>query len=118
MLAYLPILILLLIAVGIAVGQTFLSSVLGPKKPSPEKNAPYECGIVPAEDARKAVWVRFYMVAMLFILFDMETVFLYPWATLYRKLGMFGLMEMTVFLAILLIGYVYAWKKGALTWED
>jgi NADH-quinone oxidoreductase subunit A len=117
MLAYLPVLILLLIAVGIAVGQVAISSVLGPKKPSPEKNAPYECGIIPAEDARKGVWVRFYLIGMLFILFDMETVFLYPWAVLYRRLGLFGLAEMAVFLAILLLGYAYAWKKGALTWD-
>ena len=117
MIHYLPILILLLIAIAIAVGQVALSSILGPRKPTPQKNAPYECGIIPAEDARKGVWVRFYMIAMLFILFDMETVFLYPWAVLYRRLGVFGLIEMSVFLAILLIGYAYAWKKGALKWD-
>jgi len=114
---YLPLLILLALSVIIAAGQTGLSALLGPKKPSPEKNASYECGIVPAEDARKAVWVRFYMIAMLFILFDMETVFLYPWAVLYRRLGLFGLVEMTTFLIILIVGYAYAWKKGALTWD-
>ena len=114
---YLPILILLALAIVIAGGMLGLSSLLGPKKPSPEKNASYECGIIPAEDARKAVWVRYYLVAMLFILFDIETVFLYPWAVIYRSLGLFGLMEMLVFLAILLIGYVYAWKKGALQWD-
>lgn len=117
MIAYLPLLILLVIAISVAVGQVAISSVLGPKKPSPEKNAPYECGIIPAEDARKGVWVRFYLIGMLFILFDMETVFLYPWAVIYRKLGMFGLVEMTVFLGILLFGYAYAWKKGALSWD-
>jgi NADH-quinone oxidoreductase subunit A len=117
MLQYLPILVLLVVAIGIAVGQIAISAVLGPKKPSAEKNAPYECGIIPAEDARKSVWVRFYLIGMLFILFDMETVFLYPWAVLYRKLGLLGLIEMGTFLIILLIGYVYAWKKGALTWD-
>jgi NADH-quinone oxidoreductase subunit A len=114
---YLPILFLLIIALAIAGGMVGASSLLGPKKPSPEKLAPYECGIIPGEDARKAVWVRFYMIAMLFILFDIETVFLYPWAVLYRRLGLFGLAEMASFLAILLIGYAYAWKKGALTWD-
>ncbi len=114
---YLPILILMLIAIVIALGQTGASAILGPKKPSPEKNAPYECGIIPGEDARKPVFVRFYLVAMLFILFDMETVFLYPWAVLFRKLGVFGLVEMATFLIILLVGYAYAWKKGALSWR-
>jgi NADH-quinone oxidoreductase subunit A len=104
---YLPILFLLIIALAIAGGMVGASSLLGPKKPSPEKLAPYECGIIPGEDARKAVW----------ILFDFETVFLYPWAVLYRRLGLFGLAEMASFLAILLIGYAYAWKKGALTWD-
>ena len=114
---YLPILILVILAIVIGAGLIGASALLGPKKPSPEKNAPYECGIIPAEDARKAVWIRFYLIAMLFILFDMETVFLYPWAVIYRRLGLFGLAEMATFIAILLIGYAYAWKKGALTWE-
>jgi NADH-quinone oxidoreductase subunit A len=114
---YLPILIVLVIVIAVGIGMVFASALLGPKKPSPEKNAPYECGIIPAEDARKSVWVRFYMIAMLFILFDIETVFLYPWAVIYRKLGLFGLGEMATFLVILIVGYAYAWKKGALSWD-
>lgn len=114
---YLPLLFLLVIATCVAGGLVLASSFLGPKKPSPEKDAPYECGIIPGEDARKAVSVRFYLVAMLFILFDMETVFLYPWAVLYRRLGLFGLGEMATFLVILIVGYVYALKKGALQWD-
>jgi NADH-quinone oxidoreductase subunit A len=114
---YLPILIVLVLTIVIGVGMVFASSLLGPKNPSPEKNAPYECGIIPSDDAGKSVWVRFYIIAMLFILFDIETVFLYPWAVIYRRLGLFGLAEMTTFLVILLIGYAYAWKKGALSWD-
>ena len=114
---YLPLLFLLAIATCVAGGLVLVSSFLGPKKPSPEKDAPYECGIIPGEDARKAVWVRFYLVAMLFILFDMETVFLYPWAVLYRRLGLFGLGEMATVLVILIVGYIYALQKGALQWD-
>ena len=117
MIDYLPILAMLGVALALAGGMLGVAHLLGPKKPSAEKNAPYECGIIPDTDARKGVWVRFYLIAMLFILFDIETVFMYPWAVLYRQLGLFGLFEMATFLIVLAVGYVYAWKKGALTWD-
>lgn len=117
MITYLPILLVIFVATLLAVGQVALSWVLGPKRPTPEKLVPYECGIIPTEDARKSVWVRFYLIAMLFILFDIETIFLYPWAVVYRKLALFGLVEMALFIGILLLGYAYAWKKGALDWD-
>jgi NADH-quinone oxidoreductase subunit A len=113
-----------LAAVAFAGGSLLISFLLGPKRPTPEKLAPYECGIVPLEDARKSIFVRYYLVAMLFILFDMEIVFLIPWAVVFRqltftgsKVALFGLIEMGIFLAILILGYVYAWRKGALEWD-
>lgn len=121
---YLPVLIMTLAAVAFAGGSLLISFLLGPKRPTPEKLAPYECGIVPLEDARKSIFVRYYLVAMLFILFDMEIVFLIPWAVVFRqltftgsKVALFGLIEMGIFLAILILGYVYAWRKGALEWD-
>ena len=81
------------------------------------KLAPYECGCEPVGSARERFSIKFYLIAMLFILFDIEAVFLYPWAVLFKRLGVFGLMEMGVFIAILFVGYVYVWKKGALEWE-
>ena len=115
--SYLPVLILFVVAAGLAAAMLVLSALLGPRKPSPQKLLPYECGIIPVEDARKSVWVRFYLIAMLFILFDMEIVFMYPWAVVYRQLSLFGLAEMAVFVGILVVGYLYAWKKGALEWD-
>jgi NADH-quinone oxidoreductase subunit A len=115
--AYLPILLLITFAIIFGVGTLFISSLIGPKKPSPLKFTPYECGCEPVGSARERFSVRFYLVAMLFILFDIEAVFLYPWSVLYKRLGVFGLIEMGVFILILLVGYVYIWKKGALEWE-
>lgn len=121
---YLPVLLMILAAIAFAGGSILLSFLLGPKRPTPQKQAPYECGIVPLEDARKPVWVRYYLIAMLFILFDMEIVFLIPWAVVFRRLtfagsdlALYGLLEMGIFLAILVLGYVYAWRKGALEWD-
>jgi NADH-quinone oxidoreductase subunit A len=90
---------------------------VGLKKPTPVKLSPYECGMPPVGTARDRFSIKFYIIAMLFILFDIEAVFLYPWAVEFRKLGMFGFVEMGVFIAILLVGYIYVWKKGALEWE-
>jgi len=114
---YLPIGILVLLASLFAAGNILLSSVLGPRRPNPEKLSPYECGIMPVGTARQRFSVKFYLVAMLFIIFDMEIVFLYPWAVVFHELKVFGLMAMGTFLVILLVGYFYAWKKGGLEWE-
>ncbi len=115
--SYLPILVLIAISLIFALGVVILSFLIGPKKPSAVKLAPYECGMPLVGSARQRFSVKFYIVAMLFILFDIETVFLYPWAVVFKKLGMFGFAEMGVFIVILLVGYVYVWKKGALEWE-
>ena len=115
--SYLPILVLITIAMLFAVGSVTFSFIFGPKKPSKIKLAPYECGMPLIGTARERFSVKFYIVAMLFILFDIEAVFLYPWAVVFKKLGMFGFVEMGVFIVILLVGYVYVWKKGALEWE-
>lgn len=115
--SYLPILVLITIALLFALGSVTFSFLFGPKKPSVIKLAPYECGMPLIGTARERFSVKFYIVAMLFILFDIETVFLYPWAVVFKKLGMFGFVEMGVFIVILLVGYVYVWKKGALEWE-
>lgn len=115
--AYLPILITLAFTfalIGVLLG---LSWLLSTRRPDRVKDAMYECGIAPVGDARLRHSVRFYVVAMLFIVFDLETVFLYPWAVTFRKLGLFGLVEMVVFLAILMIGLVYVWRRGALDWS-
>jgi NADH-quinone oxidoreductase subunit A len=93
------------------------SLILGMRKPTPEKQAPYECGMQPVGTARERFSVKFYLVAMLFLLFDIEAVFLFPWAVVYRDLKLFGFFEMLVFIAVVLAGYVYVWKKGALEWE-
>ncbi|HEX9874223.1 MAG TPA: NADH-quinone oxidoreductase subunit A [Deferrimonas sp.] len=114
---YLPILVLVAIAFAFALGSVVMSRLVGPKKPSAIKLAPYECGMPLVGTARERVSVKFYIIAMLFIVFDIEAVFLYPWAVMFKKLGLFGFVEMGVFIAILLVGYVYVWKKGALEWE-
>ncbi len=114
---YLPILILLIVATTVAVLALLLASFLGPHKPNAVKLSTYESGKIPIGDARRPFPVKYYLTAMLFILFDIEVVFLYPWAVLLRKLGIFGLIEMGIFIAVLLIGYVYVWKKGALEWD-
>jgi NADH-quinone oxidoreductase subunit A len=117
LLDYLPILILVALAALFAGGSILLSALLGPRRPTPEKLSPYECGIEPVGTARERFSVKFYLVAMLFIIFDMEIVFLYPWAVVYKQLRFFGLAAMGTFLLILLVGYVYVWKKGGLEWD-
>lgn len=115
--AYAPLLIHLLVAMGLAGLILILSSLVGRHRPSAVKMQPYECGITPVGDAREPFSVKFYLVAMIFILFDVEAVFLYPWAYVYRELHWFGFVEMLLYILILLAGYVYLWKKGALDWN-
>lgn len=111
--------ILLFIAVGIAVGVVpmALGRLMGPNRPDPEKLSPYECGFEPFEDARMKFDVRYYLVAILFILFDLEIAFLFPWAVVVNEVGTFGFLSMMLFLAILVVGFAYEWMKGALEWE-
>jgi len=114
---YLPILVLLILAVILAVLVIVLGHAFGPKRPTPRKLMPYESGMRPIGPGTRRMPVRFYLIAILFILFDIEVVFFLPWAIIFRKLGLFGLVEMLIFIGILLVGYFYAWKKGALEWE-
>ena len=114
---YFSVLLLLAIALVMAVGFVFLSQALGPKRYDPVKYSVYECGVDPITTAAVRVSVKFYLIALLFILFDLESAFIYPWAVLFRELGVFGFIEMAVFIGILLAGLVYAWKKGALEWQ-
>ena len=112
-----PILIFLILVTGFAVVSVVGSLILGMRKPTPEKPTPYECGMQPVGTARERFSVKFYLVAMLFLLFDIEAVFLFPWAVVYRDLKLFGFFEMLLFIAVVLAGYVYVWKRGALEWE-
>jgi NADH-quinone oxidoreductase subunit A len=105
------------VAVGFALFVLLASALIGKRKITPQKMIPYECGMDPIGEARKPFSVKFYIVAMLFIIFDIEAVFLYPWALIFKDLRVFGLVEMAVFVAILLVGFIYVWKKGALEWE-
>ena len=114
---FLPILIMIGLGVGFAAGNVFLSQFLGPRRPSPEKSAPYECGMPAVGDARERQSVKFYLVAMIFLLFDIEVAFLYPWALALRDLGVAGLWQIVTFFALLLVGYVYVWRKGAFDWS-
>jgi NADH-quinone oxidoreductase subunit A len=113
---WLPILIMIGLGAGFGVVNIVLSHLLGPKKPTPEKLAPYECGMPPVGDARERHPVKFYLVAISFLLFDVEVAFTYPWAMAIRDLGWHGFILMTVFFALLTVGFVYEWKKGALDW--
>jgi NADH-quinone oxidoreductase subunit A len=114
--AYIPILIFLLVAIAFAVVTIWFSWSISPVRYNKVKLEPYECGIEPATDARDRYSVRYYLVAMLFVIFDVETVFLFPWAVIMDELALFGLIEMLVFLGILIVGYFYAWRRGALDW--
>ena len=113
---YFPVLVQFIVVVAIATAILGLSAWVGAKRPSREKLSPYECGIPPVGNARERFSISFYLVGMLFILFDVEAVFLYPWAVVYKSLKWFGFLEMFLYIAILLAGYVYIWKKGALDW--
>jgi NADH-quinone oxidoreductase subunit A len=114
---YIPIGIMILFGVVFAVVMSKASEWLGPKNPTEQKLSTYESGMEPVRTARERVSVKYYLVAMMFIIFDIEVVFLYPWAVNFRALGLFGLIEMFVFIAILMFGYLYVWKKGALKWD-
>lgn len=113
---YFPVVLQALIAMAIAAGMLVGSYVLGKKVRNRVKDLPYECGIVPTGSARERFSVKFYLVGMVFILFDVEAVFLYPWAVVYRELGLYGFVIMLLFLDLILWGYYYIWKKGALDW--
>jgi NADH-quinone oxidoreductase subunit A len=114
---YLPILMFLIAAVLFAAGTIALSTFIVPRRTSPQKNSAYECGVDPVGNARSRFTIKFYLVAVLFILFDIEAVFLYPWAVSFRQLGLYGLIEMLLFILILLVGYLYLLKKKALEWD-
>jgi NADH-quinone oxidoreductase subunit A len=109
----------ILLVIGLAAGGIFLlmSNFLGPRRPGKVKSMPYECGIDPVGDARLRFSVKYYIIAMLFILFDIEAIFLYPWAVMFKQLRLFALFEMLVFLGLLVGGYIYLWRRGALEWE-
>ena len=114
---YWPVLLQALIAMAVAAGMVGISYILGHKVRNRVKDMPYECGITPTGSARERFSVKFYLVGMLFILFDIEAIFLYPWAVVYRELKMFAFFEMLVFIALVLAGFFYIWKKGALEWS-
>jgi NADH-quinone oxidoreductase subunit A len=117
MLEYVAIALMIVIATLVALIAIGLGNLFGPRKKSEAKSMPYESGMNPYGEATSRLPVRFYLIAVLFILFDIEVIFFLPWAVVFRRLGLFGLIEMIVFIVILLVGYVYAWKKGALEWE-
>jgi len=114
---YLPILILFILATLLAGLLILIGHAFGPHRPTSKKMQPYESGMTPIGPGTRRIPVRFYLIAVLFILFDIEIVFFFPWAVVFRQLGLFGLVEMLIFISILLVGYFYAWKKGALEWE-
>jgi NADH-quinone oxidoreductase subunit A len=118
--SYIPVLVMLLGSIAVVTVLLYLSHAIGPKRPSPTKLATYECGMTPIGSGRERFPIKFYLIAMLFIIFDIETVFLYPWAVNYRTNGgliWFNLVEMLVFIAILFVGYIYIWRRGAFEWE-
>jgi len=115
--SYMPILIMLLVALGVAGLLLVVSWFVGSRRPSRSKLSPYECGVPPVGTARDRFSVKFYLIAMVFIVFDIETVFFYPWAVEFDKLGLFGLVEMAIFVGILFTAYLYLWRRGAFEWE-
>ena len=114
---YLGIVVAFVLAGTFAAANLVLASSLGPRKPSPVKSEPFECGQIPFSLPAGRLTIKFYLTAILFILFDVELVFLYPWAVVYRGLGLLGLVEMTIFLGVLMVGFFYAWDNGALEWQ-
>ena len=114
---YIPILVMVIVAGAFAVIALGASALLGPRRANQAKNEPYESGILPFGDAKRRFPIQFYVVAVLFILFDVEVILMYPWAVAARKLGVFGLVEMAIFIVILLVGFVYAWKNDAFKWQ-
>ena len=114
---YLPLLIFIAVCLGLGVVLLALGKLLAPNRPDPEKNSPYECGFEAFGDARLKFDVRYYLVAILFIIFDLEIAFLFPWAVVLEEIGLFGFVAMMVFLGILVVGFIYEWMQGALEWE-
>ena len=114
---WLSILLLALLGAAFGIGSILMARFLGPRKPTPEKEAPYECGMPPVGDARERQPIKFYLVAMIFLLFDIEVAFLYPWAMAIQDLRWLGFLQVVVFFALLIAGYVYVWRKGALDWD-
>ena len=114
---YLPILVFVMLAFGISMGALFSSLVVGEKNSYADKNSTYECGFDPFDDSRSRFEVKFYLVAILFIIFDLEIIFLFPWAITFKELGLFGFLSMMFFLLVLTIGFIYEWTKGALDWN-
>jgi NADH-quinone oxidoreductase subunit A len=116
-LEFLPVAILIVLAVVLAILVVVLGHVFGPRRPTPRKGQPYESGMSPYGPGTRRISVRYYLIAVLFILFDIEVIFFLPWAVVFRQLRWFALAEMVIFVAILMVGFIYAWKKGALEWE-
>jgi NADH-quinone oxidoreductase subunit A len=114
---YFPILLFILVGLAVGVVPMALGKLLSPSRPDPEKLSPYECGIEPFEDARMKFDVRYYLVAILFIIFDLEVSFLFPWAIVLGDLGLYGYCSMMIFLGVLTVGFIYEWRKGALEWD-
>ncbi len=114
---YFPILLFILVGLVIGLGPLILGKLVSPHKPDSEKNSPYECGFEAFEDARMKFDVRYYLVAILFILFDLEIAFLFPWAVVLKEIGIFGFLAMLLFLGVLVVGFIYEWVKGALEWD-
>lgn len=114
---YFPIALFLLAVVGFALVTLWISFFVHPKFASAEKSSPYECGSEPISDARMPFPVRYYIIAMLFVIFDVEIMFLYPWAVAFDQIGLFGLVEMVIFILLFIVGYIYAWRKQALEWD-
>ncbi len=114
---FLPVVVFLLIGTAVGLGMLIAGWFIRPRNPYPEKLITYESGITPFMEAHQKFSIRYYIIAMLFLIFDIEAVFLYPWAVAFNRIGLYGLMEMVIFIIILLVGYFYAWKKGALEWE-
>ncbi len=115
--AYIPILLFVLVAIGFAISALVFAWLVRPEKYNRVKLEPYECGIETGSDARERYSIKYFLIAMLFLVFDVETVFMFPWAVIMKKLALFGLIEMIVFLFILIVGYFYAWRQGALEWS-
>ncbi len=114
---YLPVLLFILVGVAVGIVPQILGYILGPNNPNQAKNSPYECGFEAFEDARMKFDVRYYLIAILFILFDLEIAFLFPWAAALKEVGLLGFFEVLTFLTIVIVGFIYMWKKGALDWE-
>ena len=115
---YLPIVLLFGLALVFAVASILVSRALQPRRPTPTKLAPYECGIIPERTPSERFPVKFYVIAMLFIIFDIEIIFLFPWAVTFRQLGLFGLVEMAIFIGLVFVAYVYVWQRGGLEWNE